>query len=117
MTHRLESLGCVARSTWEGLVAQGFDTSRVRAHLGLRSQRPQNQRLPERYTLLAVQAFEEAKITETELMRLLRCSRVEAREEVDRLTQQMEVGAGGETYHLDLQFGDTLRLESMEKAG
>ncbi len=115
MTRRLEGLGCVQNGTWEGLSAQGFESSRVRAHLGLNAPPAVRQRLPERYVRLAVEAFEEERITESELMRLLHCSRVEAREIVDALTQPTEVGLSGETYQLDLNFGDTLRLDPGEK--
>jgi hypothetical protein len=66
---------------------------------------------------LAVQAFEEEKITETRLMHLLHCSRVEAREIVERLTQPAEVGASGETYRLDLDFGEALELTPAERKG
>ncbi len=87
----------------------------MRAHLGLQSPQAYRHRLPERYTRLAVQAFEEEKITETELMRLLRCSRVEAREIVDRMIRPTDVGASGETYQLDLDFGEALDLTQAEK--
>jgi Zn-dependent peptidase ImmA (M78 family) len=115
MTRRLESLGCMQTGTWEGLKAQGFDSGRIRTHLGLQASQTPPHRLPERYVRLAVQAFEEEKITETELMHLLRCSRVEARETVDRLIRPTEVGASGETYQLDLDFGGTLVLAQAEK--
>jgi Zn-dependent peptidase ImmA (M78 family)/transcriptional regulator with XRE-family HTH domain len=115
MTRRLQSLRCVQEGTWEELSAQGIESSRVRAHLGLNSPNGVRQRLPERYVRLAVQAFEDERITESELMRLLHCSRVEAREIVDALTQPTEVGLSGEMYQLDLNFGDTLRLDPGEK--
>jgi hypothetical protein len=50
-------------------------------------------------------------------MRLLRCSRVEAREIVERLIRPADVGASGETYQLDLDFGSTLELAPAERRG
>ncbi|HZP80780.1 MAG TPA: hypothetical protein VFB21_04005, partial [Chthonomonadaceae bacterium] len=117
MTRRLESLGCVQSGTWEQLSSQGFETGRMRAHLGLKTVPARRHRLPERYIRLAVQAFEEEKITESELMRLLRCSRVEAREIVERLIRPADVGASGETYQLDLDFGSALELAPAERRG
>ncbi len=115
MAHRLEGLGCVQNGTWERLSAQGVQSSRIRKHLGLMSFPTVKQRLPDRYIRLAVEAFEDEQITESELMRLLHCSRVEARETVERLTQPTELGLSGEAYQLDLNFGDTLRLNPGEK--
>ena len=116
MTRRLESLDCLQKGTWEGLSAQGYESSRMRSHLELSATQKHRQRLPERFVRLAVQAFEEEKIGESELMRLLRCSsRVEAREIVDWLTRPTEVGVSGKTYQLDLDFGDSLGLAQAEK--
>lgn len=117
MTRRLERLSCVQPGTYEQLAAQGFDSGKVRAHLGLKMPLSEQRRLPERYVRLAVQAFEEEKITETRLTHLLHCSRVEAREIVDRMTQSLEVSTSGETYQLDLDFGETLELTLAERKG
>lgn len=117
MTRRLESLGCMQPGAWEGLRSQGFDSSRMRSHLGLQTSQSQNHHLPDRYVNLAAQAFEEEKITETEFARLLRCSRVEARENLDRLIRPTEVGVSGESYRLDLDFGSSLGLAIAERVG
>lgn len=111
MTRRLESLGCVPKGVWDSLADQGFESSRIRAHIGLDTSKSARQRLPERYVRLAVEAFDEEKITETQLMEFLRCTRVEAREIVDALTQPTEVGAEGQMYQLDLNMGDTLGID------
>jgi len=115
MTRRLQSLGCVQSGTWERLSGQGFESGQMREHLGLMSTPPQPQRLPERYVRLAVQACEEARISESELARLLRCSRVEARETVNRSVRLEDVNASGEPYHIDLDFGDALALTPAER--
>jgi len=117
MARRLESLGCMQGGTWDNLRSKGFDGSRIRKQLGLQPHPSHRVRLPERYVRLAVQAFEEENITESELMRLLHCSRVEARETVDRLVRPMDVGASGEQFQLDLDYGDTLGLAHAERMG
>lgn len=116
MTRRLESLGCIQKGTWNSLADQGFESSRVRDHLGLSTPEAPPRYLPDRYISLAVQAFDEEKIGESELMRLLDCSRIEAREIVDKLTQPAEVGISG-PYQLDLNFGDELKVNPGEKVG
>lgn len=114
MTRRLESLGCVRRGMWERLSRKG-EMTHVQAYLGMESRQAELQHLPERYRRLAVQAFEEEKITESELMRLLRCSRVEARESVEALTQTNEVDVAGRPYQLELNFADSLELDPTER--
>jgi Zn-dependent peptidase ImmA (M78 family) len=114
MTRRLEALNCVRRGMWEQLSGK-LDGSRVQAHLGIAGRKAERLRLPERYRRLAVQAYEAEKVTETELARLLRCSRVEARETVQALTETSEVGATGQPYQLDLNFGEILELDAAEK--
>jgi len=113
MTRRLESLGCVRRGMWEQL-SRNVTVAEVQAHLGFGSRKAERLRLPERYRRLAVQAFEEEQITESELMRLLRCSRVESRETVETLTRTSEVAASGEPYQLDLDFGEIVDIDSLE---
>lgn len=115
MTRRLEGLKCIRKGAWEGLAAEGFEANRLRTHLGLGTRQVVRQRFPERYLRLAVQAFEDELITESELMRILHCSRVEARETVDALTQSTEVAQSGKMYQLDLNFRDTLMPASEEK--
>jgi Zn-dependent peptidase ImmA (M78 family)/transcriptional regulator with XRE-family HTH domain len=115
MTRRLEAIGSLKRDTWDELAGQGMDAAKVQRHLGLQAHRSRRVRLPERYVGLAVQAFEEERITESELMRLLRCSRVEAREIVDRLTRPTEMDVAGETYELELAFGDSLPVTAGER--
>ena len=115
MTRRLEGMTCIRKGAWEELAAEGFRSSRLRTHLSLGARQVVRHRFPDRYLRLAIQAFENELITESELMRVLHCSRVEARETVDALTQSTEVAQSGKMYQLDLNFGDTLGLASEER--
>jgi Zn-dependent peptidase ImmA (M78 family)/DNA-binding XRE family transcriptional regulator len=115
MTRRLEALACIPRGAWERLSAQGVQGRREQAHLGIEARSSERLRLPERYRRLAVQAFEEESITESELMRLLRCSRVEARETVEALTWTSDVDPTGQPYQLELDFGEVVGVAAAEK--
>lgn len=115
MTRRLESLGCVRRGTWDKL-ARGFEGRKVQSYLGFAARQPRSLYLPERYRRLAVQAFEEELISESRLVNLLRCSRVEAREIVDALTQPEEVDkTTGIPYQLRLTFRESLDVVPAER--
>ena len=49
---------------------------------------------PHRYKLLVVQAFVDDKISEGQLSKLLRCSRIQAREIVDQYSETADDGEG-----------------------
>ncbi len=115
MTHRLESLGSLPKGAWVKLSAQGFAAHKVKDHLGIKTPNAHQLRLPYRYRRLAVHAFEDEKIGESELMKILRCSRVEARETVEELTQSLEMTPAGESYQLELDFGEVISQSSAEK--
>ncbi|MDR3706910.1 MAG: XRE family transcriptional regulator [Capsulimonadaceae bacterium] len=109
MARRLERLGCLPQGTWQTLEDRSVSGKRARKEIGLDSRPPRRVILPRRYVRLAVQAFDEELITETQLARFLRCSRVEAREIADAasVTEEINVNAGG-TYQLSLTFGDSI---------
>lgn len=117
MTRRLESLGCIARGTWARLSGEGFEGRRAQSRVGVAARDGVRLRLPERYRRLAVQAYEEERITESDLLRFLRCSRVEARETVEELTRSSEVDVStGIPYQFDLDFGAAVEVSPAEKA-
>ena len=72
MMRRLEELRLLPGGTWERLRDRGFKVREAQRQLGL-SPHPRDERtLPLRYQYLAAQAYEEGKLTEGELARLLR---------------------------------------------
>jgi Zn-dependent peptidase ImmA (M78 family) len=115
MTRRLEVLDCIKAGTWKKLSGSNFESGKAQRHLSIPAREAEGLRLPERYCRLAVQAFEDEQITEGQLARLLRCTRVEARETVDLMTRSNEVGSTGEPYQLDLNVGATLDLALKER--
>jgi Zn-dependent peptidase ImmA (M78 family)/DNA-binding XRE family transcriptional regulator len=109
MAFRLESVGLLPKGTWDFLVEQGFKANTVRRELNLEESNPDREpAYPQRYKLLAVQAYLTARITEGQLARLLRCDRIEAREIVAETRRHVEVTPEGERETLDLPFDRSL---------
>ncbi|MBC7527787.1 MAG: ImmA/IrrE family metallo-endopeptidase, partial [Chthonomonadaceae bacterium] len=63
MTRRLEQLRCIPAGMWDKLSADGLKPSTLQSHLKIKTPEATRRHLPERYTRMAVQAFEEAQIT------------------------------------------------------
>ncbi len=105
MTYRLESLGLIPSGTYEHLKESGFSVRRAAAMLDLPSLTEPSDCYPQRYKYLAIQAFEQAKISQGQLARFLRCDPVTAREILAAcLTSEVENDEGvQETRQLDFQ--------------
>ena len=85
MALRMESLNLIGRGSWELLRQSGARLSDLKGFAGVKALDDGDSidPYPERYKLLAVQAYIEDKISEGQLAKLLRCSRIDAREVVD----------------------------------
>jgi Zn-dependent peptidase ImmA (M78 family)/transcriptional regulator with XRE-family HTH domain len=85
MTLRLETLEMLPKGSWEELETTKVPVSKLREEAGVvpSGNGDSIELYPERYKLLAVQAFVDEKLSEGQLARLLRTSRIEAREIVD----------------------------------
>ena len=105
MTHRLENLGLISNGTYEHLKESGFSVRKAATMLDLPSRTEPSDCYPQRYKYLAVQAFEQAKISQGQLARFLRCDPVTAREILTAcLTSDVENDDGlPETRQLDFQ--------------
>jgi Zn-dependent peptidase ImmA (M78 family)/DNA-binding XRE family transcriptional regulator len=86
---RLEALGLIQRGTWNEIQQSGVPVGKLRREAGVEAidDNDSVDRYPERYKLLAARAFEDGKISEGQLADFLRCSRVEAREIVDKYSR------------------------------
>ncbi len=80
LVRRLEDLGVAPNGTWERLRDRGIKVREAQKQLGLAPIPEQSQLLPLRYQYLAVEAFEEGKISEGMLAKFLRVDRLEARQ-------------------------------------
>lgn len=92
MALRMESIGLIPRGSWDQIAESGIQTKVLKQEAGVdvggddESVAP----WPERYKLLAVQAFLDEKISEGQLAKLLRCSRIEAREMVEQCSEAFD---------------------------
>jgi Zn-dependent peptidase ImmA (M78 family)/DNA-binding XRE family transcriptional regulator len=86
MTLRLESIGLIPRGSWDQISASKVSPQPLKQETGIGAAQDDDapDPYPQRYKLLAVQAFIEEKITEGQLAKLLRCARIEAREIVQQ---------------------------------
>jgi len=104
MTIRLESLGLIPKGVREHLKESRFEVRRAAEMLGLSQQPAQEERFPDRYIFLAVQAYDLGEISEGELASFLRCDRVTARLIAEqRLTTTGDVSDEGNARPLDFE--------------
>ncbi|WGG51414.1 XRE family transcriptional regulator [Rugamonas sp. DEMB1] len=95
MTLRLESIGLIPRSRWDRISGSGLPLGELKQEAGGGLAHDDAvEAYPQRYKMLAVQAFVDDKITEGQLARLLRCTRIEAREIVERCSAGGDDGDG-----------------------
>lgn len=86
MALRLEGLALIPRGSWDQVTESEVPLRTLKSAAGVepRDDRRLPQRYPQRYKLLAVQAYVDQKISEGQLAKFLRCSRIEAREVVEK---------------------------------
>jgi len=82
MTLRMENLKLIRSGTWEFLKTSGVQISEMKREAGIVApdQKPVIDIFPERYLLLAIQAWNSEEITTAQFARLLRRSPIQARE-------------------------------------
>ena len=114
MMLRLEELQLLPGGTWERLRDRGFKVREAQAQLGLTRRSHSDRVLPHRYQLLAVRAYEEEKLTEGELARLLRADRVSARRIVQDLTNPIHLLNEGEAGTLSIDLGISVAERSRD---
>ena len=108
MMLRLEELRLLRRGTWERLRDRGFKVREAQERLGLTPDPRDDQELPIRYKFLAVRAYQDADLTEGELVRFLRVDRVQARRIVQALTHPSHVLDEGEVATLSLDLASSI---------
>jgi Zn-dependent peptidase ImmA (M78 family) len=89
MSLRLEAIGLIPRGSWDQISAAKVSLQSLKQEAGLTMARDDDapEPYPQRYKLLAVQAFLDEKVSEGQLAKLLRCQRIEAREIVQQCTE------------------------------
>lgn len=86
MALRLESIALIPKGSWDVISESRVQMGELKSEAGIASTADDDSidRYPQRYKLLAVQAFIDRKITEGQLAQFLRCSRIEARDIVEQ---------------------------------
>jgi Zn-dependent peptidase ImmA (M78 family)/transcriptional regulator with XRE-family HTH domain len=109
MTWRLEALGLLPKGSWEDINATKVPVAQIRREAGVKpvAERASVDRYPQRYKLLAVQAFLAEKLSEGQMAKLLRVSRIGAREIVDECVGKSD-DAGGELALMSLSLTRSL---------
>lgn len=109
MTWRLEGLGLLPKGSWDEINATKVPVAQIRREAGIKllTEHASIDRYPQRYKLLAVQAFLAEKLSEGQLAKLLRVSRIEAREIVDECVGKSD-DAGGEPSLMSLSLTRSL---------
>jgi len=89
MALRLESLNLLPRGSWDTIKGSGVPVSALRRESGVIPSQDEDsvELYPKRYKSLAIQAFNAEQLSEGELARLLRCSRIRAREIVEEYSE------------------------------
>ena len=96
MALRLESLGLIPRGSWDQICESRVPVRDLKQEAGIQPSQDDDSLdpYPKRYKLLAVQAFVDEKITEGQLAKFLRCSRIQAREIVAQYSETADDGDG-----------------------
>ncbi len=89
MAVRLEYLSLIPKGSWDVISESRVPVKALKQEAGIEpsSNHDSVEPYPQRYKLLAVEAFEKEMITEGQLARLLRCSRIQAREVVEQCSK------------------------------
>jgi Zn-dependent peptidase ImmA (M78 family)/DNA-binding XRE family transcriptional regulator len=102
MILRLEELRRLPSGTWDQLEMKGIEVRRAQELLGINANLPVKDRLPRRYQRLAVMAYEDEKLSEGQLAKMLRTDRVTARSIVEDVTQHFNAQREGSYKDIEL---------------
>lgn len=103
MTLRLEGLTLIPKGIRDHLKESRFEVRRAAEMLNLQQHPVADERFPDRYVFLAVQAYDKGELSEGQLSDLLRCDRVTAREIVESRLTTTEVSDEGEVRRIQLE--------------
>jgi Zn-dependent peptidase ImmA (M78 family)/transcriptional regulator with XRE-family HTH domain len=84
VTGRLEELRLLPAGTWARLARRSFQVPAVPQLLKLDPVHPEDEPFSSRYVALAIEAWQQAELSESELARILRTDRLGARDRVQR---------------------------------
>ncbi len=112
MAYRLEGLQLMPGGTIQHLRESRFEVRKAKDILALPVQPETNDPYPDRYVYLAVQAYEQAKISEGQLARFLDVDPVTAREIVEKVSQGTNVTDDGNVEECRFDFRRSLLTDA-----
>lgn len=116
MALRLEALSLIPRGSWDSIQETRVAVSALKREAGIEpaADKDSVELYPTRYRMLAVQAYKDEKLSEGQLARLLRCSRIEAREIVEQLSETTD-DADGTSSRVPLELTHSLLATASER--
>jgi Zn-dependent peptidase ImmA (M78 family) len=92
MVLRLESLGLIKRGSWDAIKDSGARVQDIRAASGVKEaeEKSSTEIFPDRYLILAVEAWSSQTITTSQFAKLIRRPIIEARDFGQKLSQQTD---------------------------
>ena len=112
MTLQLERLALIPKGSWHNIKESKFAVRKAAKILQLATHSEPDDPYPERYKFLAVHAYEQEKVGDSELAHYLRCDIVTAREIVAQtLTSREVVESTGEERQMQMEFARSLLKE------
>jgi Zn-dependent peptidase ImmA (M78 family)/transcriptional regulator with XRE-family HTH domain len=102
ITLRLEDLNLLPTGIWDKLREGGFKVREAQRQLGLGAIPARDEKLPIRYQYLAVDAFDQALISEGQFAKFLGVDRLEARRVAEILRQHTQGVTDDTTINLDM---------------
>jgi Zn-dependent peptidase ImmA (M78 family)/transcriptional regulator with XRE-family HTH domain len=102
ITLRLEDLNLLPTGIWDKLREGGFKVREAQRQLGLGAIPARDEKLPIRYQYLAVDAFDQALISEGQFAKFLGVDRLEARRVAEILRQHAQGVTDDTTINLDM---------------
>lgn len=117
MTLRLESLDHIPKGSWDLIKASGVRMTDIQAEAGVieQSDLDSAELFPERYIMLAIQAWLSETISIGQFAKLLRRSPIEARELCQRRSRLFD-DASGQSEQLSIRLTDSLFAERAPQA-
>ena len=105
---RLEELGRLPSGTWARLEEEGFKVRSAQQLLGIDANPPIQHLLPRRYVDLAILAYQQGKLSEGQLARMLRMDRVAARMKVEEARTRFNAEEDDTYKNLELNLASPL---------
>ncbi len=117
MALRLAGLGLIPTGIGDRLKESRFEVRRASTLLNLQQHPVMDRRYPDRFVFLAVQAFDRGELSEGELVSMLRCDRITARELVDEFLTTTDISENGDVRQVQIESDMSLLRRDVAATG